>query len=144
MNNQIDEKTQEVNSQIELNESYSFISPTFRLSYDAEWKCIIAEPHIEPFVRIDFSVEPYRWRKKNGIWQLFLPVKYTTQERLDSAKDFLFGLGAWMSVDVDSFKVIAPDNDWFKDRSGVDDEKYVVYEVFKAYLYDKRYSNRYH
>ena len=104
------------------------------LAYDEVSRCLMAtlDGHLS------VSPYPFKWRKVNGKWQLFLPRTKMNQEGLDEAFEMILDNGIWMEVCVPSFKkLLKPETRWLRCDKEWSDEKYDCYEVFYEYLYEE-------
>ena len=104
------------------------------LYYDEHSRCLVGV--LDDY--LDAPPYPFKWRKVNGKWQLFLPKNKMNQEGLDEAYEMIADNGIWMGVYVPSFKkILKPETEWLRGKEDWSYEKYDCYEVFKAYLYEE-------
>lgn len=103
------------------------------LFYDEVSRCLVGtlDGHLS------VSPYPFKWRKVNGKWQLFLPRTKMNQEGLDEAFEMILDNGIWMEVYTPSFeKFIEPKPYWLKVDEEWSGEYRFCKAVFNAYLYE--------
>lgn len=104
------------------------------LLYDECARCLIGI--LDEY--LDGSPYPFKWRKVNGKWQLFLPCTKMNQEGLDEAYQMIWSKSMYMRVHIPSFKRLPnPEVEWIKDNVEWSGEKYDCYQVFDEEIYKK-------
>lgn len=106
---------------------------TIRLFYDYHSGCLVGTLN----ELLESSPYPFKWRKVNGKWELFLPCTKMNQEGLDEAYQMIWSNSMYMVVNIPSFKKLPnPSVKWIRGNQEWSDEKYDCYQVFDECLYE--------